>query len=128
MLFCGSNLAIATENKAKIGVNTNDFITVIMGLILVLLIIFGCAWLAKRVGVGSMTTTKHIKVLAVLSVGSRERITLIEVGGKQLLVGVTANNISTLHSFNEPVINDTTPLKNNSEFAQKLRKLISSNE
>ncbi len=124
LLAGGSAEVLAAEGEARSGVGVTDIMTVMMGLGLVLLIILGCAWLVRRIGMVPSANTGHIKVLAVLSVGSKERITLIEVGGKQLLVGVTANQINTLHCFNEPVV-DSTNIKNNSEFAQKLHQLMS---
>lgn len=123
-LLGGPGALWAGENTVRAGVGWADIMTVAGGLGLVLLVIFGCAWMVRRIGLAPSANTSHIKVLAVLAVGSRERITLIEVGGKQLLLGVTANQINTLHSFDEPVV-DSTKIKNNSEFAQKLHQLVS---
>lgn len=117
--------ALAAET-VKPGIAGGDIISVVLGLVLVLLMIFGCAWLIKRLGAVPRAASGVIKVLAVLPLGARERITLVEVGGKQLLLGVTATQITTLHTFDEPVT-DATQLENNSEFAQKLHQLMSRN-
>lgn len=123
-LLAAPCVLLAGENTAPAGVGMADIITVVGGLGLVLLVIFACAWMVRRIGLVPSANTSHIKVLAVLAVGSRERVTLIEVGGKQLLLGVTANQVNTLYSFDEPVV-DSTKIKNNSEFAQKLHQLVS---
>ncbi len=40
-----------------------------------------------------------IKVLSAAPVGSRERVLLLEVHGRQMLVGVTSNSVTPLHVF-----------------------------
>ncbi len=114
----------ALEKKVSTGVASGDLISVFLGLGLVLALIFGCSWFVKRMGGLPAAGGNAIKVLSVTSVGSRERIALVEVGGKQLLLGVTAQQINTLHSFDEPVVK-SADLKNNSEFAQKLHHMMS---
>lgn len=112
------------EKKLYTGVSSGDLVTVSLGLGLVLGLIFGCYWLVKRMGGLPAAGGGAIKIVSVLSVGTRERIALVEVGGKQLLLGVTAQQITTLHTFDEPVVK-TDDSKNNSEFAQKLHHMMS---
>lgn len=106
------------------GVSGGQVFTVIAGLIFVLALVFGCGWLVKRFSGMPSARTGAIKVISVLPVGSRERLALVEVGGQQLLLGVTAQQINTLHTFDEPVV-DAADIKNNSEFAQKLHQMMS---
>jgi len=106
------------------GVSTGQVFTVLAGLAFVLLLVFGCGWLVKRFSGMSGTGGGTIKVVSVLPVGTRERLALVDVGGQQLLLGVTAQQITTLHTFDEPVA-DAAESKNNSEFAQKLHQLMS---
>lgn len=106
------------------GVSTGQVFTVLGGLAFVLLLVFGCGWLVKRFSGMSGTRGGTIKVVSVLPVGTRERLALVEVGGQQLLLGVTAQQITTLHTFDEPVV-EATETKNNSEFAQKLHQMMS---
>ena len=112
------------QEKNIPGVSGGEMLSVMLGLCLVTLLIVGCAWLIKRMGAMPASGASAIKVLAVMPLGSRERLTLVEVGGKQLLLGVTATQITTLHTFDEPVL-DATQTTNNSEFAQKLHQLMS---
>ena len=76
---------------------------ILISLVLVLLIIFFAAWLLRRYGRFSAVADGNLKVLGMLSVGQRERILLLQVGDKQLLVGVTTSRITTLHELQEPV-------------------------
>ena len=92
------------------------------GLLAVLALIFGCAWIVRRMGGMTGGTTRAIKVVSVMPMGTRERIALIEVGGTQILVGVTPSTIRTLHVFDEPVVSAGEPVSG--DFARKLQGMI----
>jgi len=106
------------------GIGAGQVFTVLAGLAFVLALVFGCGWFVKRFGGMQPAGTNAIKVVSVLPIGSRERLALVEVGGQQLLLGVTAQQITTLHTFDEPVV-DAANVKNKSEFAQKLHQMLS---
>lgn len=114
----------AEKTLPTAGIGTGQVMTVLAGLAFVLALVFGCGWLVKRFGGMQTARSGAIKVVSVLPVGSRERLALVEVGGQQLLLGVTAQQITTLHTFDEPVV-EATDSKNNSEFAQKLHQMLS---
>ncbi|WP_165856675.1 flagellar biosynthetic protein FliO [Marinobacter sp. JSM 1782161] len=102
-----------------------SLLTLALGLLAVIALIFGCAWLVKRMNGLSGMNSQAIKIVSVMSVGARERIVLIEVGGTQILVGITANTIRTLHVFDEPVVDGKAG--NDSEFAKRLQAMIGRN-
>lgn len=93
-----------------------------LGLVVVLGLIFGCAWLVRRVNGLHGVNTSAMRIVSVMSVGQRERIVLLEVGGQQILVGVTAHNVRTLHVFDEPVVSPKSP--RDSEFASRLQSML----
>ena len=64
-----------------------------------------------------------MKIVAAMPLGTRERIVVIEVGGQQLLLGITATQINTLHVFSEPVV-DTQSVTGQSEFGKKLMAIL----
>ncbi|HEY9121143.1 MAG TPA: flagellar biosynthetic protein FliO [Marinobacter sp.] len=97
-------------------------LTLGVGLLAVLALIFGCAWIVRRMGGMSGGNTRAIKVVSVMPMGTRERIALIEVGGTQILVGVTPSTIRTLHVFDEPVVSAGEPVSG--DFARKLQGMI----
>lgn len=70
---------------------------VTFALVLVLLVIFACAWCVKRLrGIGR----PQGRVLAIvddLGVGQKERVVLIACGGERLLVGVAPGSVRLLH-------------------------------
>lgn len=74
------------------------WLAVVIGVILL------CAWGFRRLNGTVLTTASAIRVRSVISVGNRERIALLEVGDKQILVGLCPGQISTLHVFEENVL------------------------
>lgn len=77
---------------------------VFFGLLLVVGTILALAWLSRRLGGALPGNGKLMKILAVLPLGTREKIVLVEVGGQQLMLGVTPGQINTLQVFEQPVV------------------------
>ncbi|GGY63687.1 flagellar biosynthetic protein FliO [Marinobacter zhanjiangensis] len=93
-----------------------------IGLLVVVALIFGCAWLVKRMSGLTGMNSGTMKVVAVMGLGARERIALIDVAGTQILVGITPSAIRTLHVFDEPVVSPGQEASG--DFARKLHGLI----
>lgn len=70
-----------------------------LGLALVLAMIFGCAWLARRFGLQAGGSSRLLKVVASAMVGQRERVVVVEVGGQWLVLGVAAGQVRALHNM-----------------------------
>ncbi len=81
-----------------------QLLQVSIALVVVLAVIYSVAWIIKRNRGIQGLTGLPIKTLAVLPMGVKEKIILIEVGGKQILLGMTTHNINTLASFDEPIV------------------------
>jgi flagellar protein FliO/FliZ len=76
---------------------------VTVSLLLVLGAVFLAAWVVRKLrGLGSVRSDV-IKIIADLPLGTKERAVLIQVGSQQLLLGVTAGQINTLHVLAENV-------------------------
>ena len=90
-----------------------------MGLVVILAVIAGAAWLAKRFGNFKVGAQGRMKIIGGLSVGTRERVVLLEVGDQQLLVGVAPGRIQTLHVLDEPLPVETSSTDSKG-FAEKL--------
>jgi flagellar protein FliO/FliZ len=91
----------AAESPPVSGVTGLGQVTV--SLAIVLGAIFAVAWLARRMRAIGRRPGALIEVLAETALGPKERVVLLQVGGKQLVVGVTANSINTLHVLETPV-------------------------
>lgn len=74
-------------------------VQVIAALVVTLALVFACAYALRRFGAVGVGGGQVIKVLSAATVGSRERVLLLEVHGRQLLVGVTSNSVTPLHTF-----------------------------
>jgi flagellar protein FliO/FliZ len=96
---------------------------VMMGLVLVLGLIFAIAWVMRRFGQGTLMGGQHMKVVSSLPLGPREKLLLVDVGGEQLLLGVTPGRINCLHNFNTPVV-PTEVSSDGSDFSQKLKEIL----
>ena len=95
----------------------------LLGLLLVIGLIFLLAWLLRRVQRIGPRGTQVIKLLASQALGPRDRLVLVQVGGEQILLGLSAGRITPLHVLKEPVhLPDSEPAS--TEFAQRLMELL----
>jgi flagellar protein FliO/FliZ len=97
------------------------------GLVMVVALIFLCAWAARRMGLQKYNSGRLVKVIASTSVGQRERVVVVEIGGTWLALGVTPGQIQSLHSMPAQQIEEdpTLPIgRSASAFAQKLRESL----
>jgi flagellar protein FliO/FliZ len=115
-----SEKALAGSSFGAVGGNVLVVLLLIVGLL------FALTWLLKRSGIIQNSAQGHLKIIGGLSVGPRERIVLLQVGQEQILVGVTAAEISLLHMLTEPVvIAENQPLSHVSQgFAERLQALM----
>nr|WP_255703514.1 flagellar biosynthetic protein FliO [Lysobacter sp. GX 14042] len=67
-------------------------------------LILGLAWLARRVpGIGAAAGNRHLKLVGSLSIGPRERVVVVDVGGTQLLLSTGPGGTRTLHTLEQPL-------------------------
>ncbi|NVK39496.1 MAG: flagellar biosynthetic protein FliO [Gammaproteobacteria bacterium] len=100
----------------------DQLIQVCIALVAVLALIYALAWFVKRKQGMHGTGTLAMKTIAVLPMGVKEKIVLVEVGGKQILLGMTPSNINTLATFDEPIIHPSSDKQ--FSFAQKLKDIL----
>lgn len=129
LLFNKTSAQTNADSSKKESVNAMDALSVSLGLIFILAIIFFLAWLMRKAGYSNMSGQGNLKIVATLNLGQKEKISLIEVGEQQLLVGITATQINTLHVLDEPLDTryETSQTKNNTEknhFSNKLTELL----
>ncbi len=112
-----------TKALTKSAVTSETLIETLLGLGLVVALILGLAWLIKRTGKFQSSSNGAIKVVAGLSLGTREKAILLEVEGEKILVGVTPNNINTLHILGKT--NDTQHQQDKyAQFDQQLQTIL----
>lgn len=116
-------LAVAeTAQRETPGVDAGNLLQTLLGLIVVLVLIVGMAWLMKRSqqlhGIGQ----KQFRVIAALPLGPREKAVLLQVGEQQLLLGVTPQNVNLLSALEQPL--DLNAGQQTSIFADKLKQFM----
>ena len=114
--------AVPSANKPGSAIAVTDPITVLLGLLFVVGLIFALAWIFKKIAGGPLLATSTMKVLSSMSVGARERIVLVQVGDKQILLGVGSGSVSQLYVFDEPIMTTSTP--QGGEFQKKLQQIL----
>ena len=82
--------------------------------------IFAMAWCVKHFGGMTFSGNREMKVVTSIPLGTRERIALIDIKGQQFLIGVTTQQISHLHSFDEAVI----PYDNNKKMPKQILMML----
>ena len=75
-------------------------IRMVLGLAVVLALLGAAAWVSRRFRLGAGMRGGLIEVVSGLSLGARERVVLLRVGGDQVLVGVSPSGMRTLHVLN----------------------------
>ena len=103
----------------------SSLVQLTLGMVAVLALIIGLAWLLKRSGRFQMTAGGGLKILGGLSMGTRERVVLLQVGETQLLVGVAPGLIKTLHVLDKPLIDSNESATGSNGFAQQLGAMLS---
>ncbi|HCS27715.1 MAG TPA: flagellar biosynthetic protein FliO [Spongiibacteraceae bacterium] len=74
-------------------------LSVIGSLMLVLAVLFAAAWLMRR-GQGFIRPKAgQIQVVSQIALGVKEKVLLLKVGEENILVGCTAGNIRSLHTW-----------------------------
>jgi flagellar protein FliO/FliZ len=69
------------------------------GLAVVLALIFGAAWVLRRLNVGGSPAGSAIRLVASQSLGQRERVVLVEVAEQWLVIGVAPGSVSAIASL-----------------------------
>lgn len=78
-------------------VSSGDMLNWSIGLLMVLCIFFLCIWGMRKLNGISVNGAEKMRVVGGLSLGMREKVILLQVGKKQLILGVTPGRIDTLH-------------------------------
>lgn len=96
----------------------------LLGLLFIIGLIFLLGYLMRRIGPLAAQGGQHIRVLSSLPLGPRDRLMLVDVAGKQILLGASPGRISTLHVFEEPIADVPAQGAPTGDFAQKLQALL----
>ena len=82
-----------------IRLGSDQALQVLAGLAIVLALIAAVAWLTRRLHRLRSPGSGHIRIIEGLSLGAREKLLLIQVDGRRVLIGMCPGRIATLHAF-----------------------------
>lgn len=100
----------------------------ILGLGLVLALLFGALLLIKRLSLPRGPAASSLRVVGAAAVGPRERVVLVEVGDKVLVLGVAQGQVESLHTFDAADFPSEAPQASPetapASFADRLQRLM----
>jgi len=125
----GAEAMSATDipKQAARTVALSDIAAWSMGLLVVLSVFFLCVWGVRKLNGLTVSGAEKMRVVGGLSLGMREKVILLQVGRKQLILGVTPGRIETLHVLEGDdclIKEDTVSAPAETGFAHKLLQAI----
>ena len=105
------------------GVSSVGYVTVALALVLAL--IYGAAWLLRRVKSFNSVTKSSLNIVEAISVGPKERVVLVRVKGQEVLLGVSPGRVNVLKDLG--TVEETSSqdgLMNNSPQVPTFKQLL----
>jgi len=107
-------------------VSSGDMLHWGMALLIVLAIFFFCVWGMRKLSGMSAGGTEKMRIIGGLSLGMREKVILLQVGKKQLVLGVTPGRIDALHVLegDDCLTNEPPSIGKDSGFSAIVQQVI----
>ena len=107
----------------------SSLLQLVFGFLLILALLFATLWVLKKVSVTRGASGGLIRVISAAAVGPRERVVVVDVGDKRLVLGVAPGQVSLLNEQVLPPSAATLAADLNGgvaipEFAQWLKRTI----
>jgi flagellar protein FliO/FliZ len=98
-VFGAASGTVASSPVAASPSSAGGLMQVLFGLVVVLALLAGCAWLLRRVSSSRSLGGANIKIIGGVSVGTRERVIVVEVADQWIVVGVAPGRINALSTM-----------------------------
>ncbi len=97
-----------------------------VGLVVVLALFIGCAWIVKKMGGLPIHLKNGLRVVSALSLGGREKLILVQVGEKQMILGVSPGRINNLLVLEgkEQLFQEKINPEDNALFSKTLKDVV----
>lgn len=92
-------LTAHSAETASPGLSAGTYVQAVLALLLIVGLMIGLAWLARKMTGGQGFGQGGIKIVGGVTLGPRERIVLVEAGDTWLVIGIIPGQIRTLHRF-----------------------------
>jgi len=125
-----STVVIAAEETTAVVQKTlphtgsEQLIKMVLGLLFVLMMIFLVAFLFKKYVGSSFLVNTSLKTIAGVSVGQKERVVLVQVGERQILVGVAPGQVNMLYALEKGEEVSVADETGKSAFAEKFKQSL----
>jgi len=125
-----SGNAIVSEVGSGVpALGVGGILQALFGLVVVIGLVFACGWVARRMGLKVPNGRRGgvVNVVGSASLGTRERVVVVEVAGNWLVLGVAPGSVQHLHTTPVPAdhVASGAPTDDNPSFqsalAQQLR-------
>jgi flagellar protein FliO/FliZ len=115
---------VSTQQQAP-AISTGSVLTQVSSVLAaIVLLILVCAWLARRLGFAPKTVSSQaLKMSASVQVGQRERVVIVDTADARLVLGVTAQQITHLHTLPPAAPEENSPAAPH-DFRQLLQSLV----
>ncbi len=127
MQTAGAEQGEAAARLVESPLNAENLTTTAVGLIFVLGLMLGLAWLVKRFIQVPGLSKGSVRVVGGVSLGARERAVLLAVDQRRILVGIAPGQVRTLVDLGEVAPGDdiaAAATDQNANFAQQIGRLI----
>jgi flagellar protein FliO/FliZ len=97
VMLASTQLYAEPAAAPAVGVTLGHTLKLLGGMLAVLAMIGVCAWVLKQLPIVRNQRGGTLKVLESVSLGTRDRMLLVDVEGTRLLIGVGATGMACLH-------------------------------
>lgn len=104
-------------------IETPEILSLGVSMLIVIGVVVALGWLYSRMRFNGGAGGNVINIVASRGLGPKERLLLVEVGDKQLLVGMTSASVQTLHTFDRPLAAEEV-INEEPGFADRLRTAL----
>lgn len=114
----------ASETKLPTAaISRGETMRVLMGLLLVIVVLLLLSWLLKKLNVAQFSSSKGFQTIATMALSTKEKMILLKVGRRYLLIGVGASSVNTLYDFGETLPEEFTE-ESSASFKDVLKTMI----
>ena len=100
---CQTNAAEQDNVVLLPDIQAFDILKMLMALALVIAIFLACIWMIRKLGQLQPQGGRVMQVVGGVSLGSKERLLLVQVGAEQIVVGVAPGRVEKIHVMTQPV-------------------------
>lgn len=116
---------VATTPAAQASVSTaGGLFSVLFGLIAVITMIVGLAWMARRFGMMHPRDNALIQVIGSASLGTRERVAIVQVQDSWIVVGVSSAGVTSLATMPKGNVSLPPGFASPAGFAERLKSML----